>query len=71
MPREINPSSPEWTEIDALMYLLNCLKNPQLFHDLSKEFADVWVEGEVRLPLEGTIMVGDLMDQIQGVIDEP
>ena len=68
MPREIKPSSAEWTEIDALMYILACIKNPQLFYDLEPQFKDEYLDTN-RMPIEGEILVGKLLDDIQEIID--
>lgn len=63
MPERINPSSPEWAEIDAHMYALNVLINPQVFFDGEK--------GMEELPeLEKKALIDTIKKSIQEVIDE-
>lgn len=63
MPIEIKPSSPEWSEIDAHLYALNVLINPQLFYD---------GKGIEEIPeLERQALITIIKNQIQDVIDEP
>lgn len=64
MPETIKPSSPEWADIDAHMYALNVLINPQVFFDGEK--------GMEELPdLERKALIAIIKGQIQEVIDEP
>lgn len=63
MPVEIKPSSPEWADIDAHMYALNVLLNPQVFFDGEK--------GMEELPeLEKKALIDTIKKSIQEVIDE-
>lgn len=63
MPVEIQPSSPEWAEIDAHMYMLNVLVNPQLFFDGER--------GMEEMPeVERQALIQIILGQIQEVIDE-
>lgn len=63
MPVEIKPSSPEFAEVDAHMYALNVLLNPQMFFD---------GKGIDEVPeLEKKALIATIKKSIQEVIDEP
>lgn len=63
MPERINPKSPEYADIDAHMYALNVLLNPQLFFDGDK--------GMEELPeAEKQALIAIVKANIQQVIDE-
>lgn len=63
MPEKLSPKSPEYAEIDAHMYALNVLLNPQVFFDGEK--------GMEELPeLEKKALIDTIKKSIQEVIDE-
>lgn len=63
MPAEIQPSSSQFADIDANMYMLNVLLNPQVFFDGEK--------GMEELPdLERRALIEIIKQSIQEVIDE-
>jgi len=63
MPKEVDPRSGEYTAIDAHMYALNVLINPQVFFDGEK--------GMEELPeLERKALIEIIKGEIQKVIEE-
>lgn len=63
MPKEVDPRSGEYTAIDAHMYALNVLLNPQVFFDGEK--------GMEELPeLERQALINTIKQSIQEVIEE-
>lgn len=63
MPEKLSPKSSEYAAIDAHMYALNVLINPQLFFDGEK--------GMEELPeLEKKALIDTIKKSIQEVIEE-
>ena len=63
MPERFKPSSPEFAEIDAHMYALNILINPQLFFDAKEGMKDI-------PDAERDALIEIIKGQIQDVLEE-
>jgi hypothetical protein len=66
----VMPSSPDFSEIDPLVYLYHIGMNPQAHFDLAKEFADPLLPDRGTYePIDLTIFLSDVRGELKDLID--